>query len=66
MGKENQRLVRFVEKMDFNELEDGQMFAMVDWKLAIINPTEDDWRDYYYDQRAERQMEEKRLAEHNN
>ena len=66
MGKEKQRLVKFVDELDFNELEDGQMFAMVDWKLAIINPTEDDWRDYYYEQEGERQMEEKRLAEHDN
>ncbi len=66
MGKEKQRLVKFVDELDFNELEEGQMFAMVDWKLAIINPTEDDWRDYYYEQEGERQMEEKRLAEHDN
>lgn|GEM_PF-5361490 len=40
------------------------MFTMVDGKLAIINPTEEDWRDYYLDQQAERQMEEMMLAEH--
>lgn len=62
--KEKQRLVRFVEKLDFNELEEWQMFTMVDWKLAIINPTEEDWRDYYYEQQAEWQMEEDRLAEY--
>ena len=62
--KEKQRLVRFVDKLDFNELEEWQMFTMVDWKLAIINPTEEDWRDYYLEQQAERQMEERRLAEH--
>jgi hypothetical protein len=43
---------------------------MVDGKLAIINPTEEDRREYYYEQQAERQMEEDRLAEydaeHNN
>lgn len=65
MTKEKQRLVKFVDKLDFNELEEWQMFAMVDWKLAIINPTEEDWRDYYYEQEGERQMEERRLAEHN-
>lgn len=66
MTKEKQRLVKFVDKLDFNELEDWQMFTMVDWKLAIINPTEEDWREYYEDQKAERQMEEMFLAEHNN
>lgn len=55
---EKQRLVRFVEKLDFNELEEGQMFTMVDWKLAIINPTEEDWRDYYLEQQAEYELEE--------
>ena len=64
MGKEKQRLVKFVDKLDFNELEEWQMFTMVDGKLAIINPTEEDWRDYYLDQQAERQMEEMMLAEH--
>lgn len=66
MTKEKQRLVKFVDELDFNELEDWQMFTMVDWKLAIINPTEEDRRDYYYEQQAERQMEEMLLAEHNN
>ena len=58
MKNEKQRLVRFVEKLDFNELEEWQMFTMVDWKLAIINPTEEDWRDYYADQQAERDLED--------
>lgn len=58
------RLVRFVDKLDFNELEDWQMFTMVDWKLAIINPTEEDRREYYEEKQAERQMEEDRLAEY--
>lgn len=70
MEKEKQRLVKFVDKLDFNELEEWQMFTMVDGKLAIINPTEEDRREYYYEQQAERQMEEDRLAEydaeHNN
>ena len=56
--REKQRLVKFVDKLDFNELEDWQMFTMVDWKLAIINPTEEDWRDYYLDQQAEYELEE--------
>lgn len=64
MEKEKQRFVKFVDKLDFNELEEWQMFTMVDGKLAIINPTEEDWRDYYLDQQAERQMEEMMLAEH--
>lgn len=64
MDEKKPRLVKFVDKLDFNELEEGQMFTMVDWKLAIINPTEEDWRDYYYEQEAERQMEERRLAKH--
>lgn len=64
MKKEKQRLVKFVDKLDFDELEEWQMFTMVDWKLAIINPTEEDWREYYKDQEAERQMEEMMLAEH--
>ena len=55
---EKQRLVRFVEKMDFNELEEWQMFTMVDWKLAIINPTAEDWRDYYLEKQAEYELEE--------
>ena len=64
MGQQKQRLVKFVDKLDFNELEEWQMFTMVDGKLAIINPTEEDWKDYYLDQQAERQMEEMMLAEH--
>ena len=64
MGKEKQRLVKFVEKMDFNELEEWQMFTMVDWKLAIINPTEEDRREYYYDQQAEYQIEEYLLSQY--
>jgi hypothetical protein len=64
MAKEKPRLVRFVDKLDFNELEKGQMFTMVDWKLAIINPTEEDRREYYEEQEAERRMEERRLAKH--
>ncbi len=66
MEKEKPRLVKFVEKLDFNELEEWQMFTMVDWKLAIINPTEDDRRDYYYEQQAERQMEEYYLSQYDN
>ena len=62
MANEKQRLVKFVDKMDFDELEDWQMFTMVDWKLAIINPTEEDWRDYYLEQQAERQLEEYLLS----
>ena len=61
---EKQRLVKFVDELDFNELEEGQMFAMVDWKLAIINPTEEDWREYYEDQKAERDLEEMYLAQY--
>ena len=64
MAKEKQRLVKFVDKLDFNELEEGQMFTMVDWKLAIINPTEEDWREYYEEQQAERQMEERILSKY--
>jgi len=64
MAKEKQRLVKFVEKMDFNELEEWQMFTMVDWKLAIINPTEEDWRDYYEDQKAEYELEEYLLSQY--
>ena len=64
MEKEKQRLVKFVDKLDFNELEEWQMFTMVDGKLAIINPTEEDWRDYYYEQEAERQMEEYFLSKY--
>ncbi len=58
MKNEKQRLVKFVDEMNFDELEKGQMFTMVDWKLAIINPTEEDWRDYYADQQAERDLED--------
>ena len=64
MPENKPRLVRFVDKLDFNELEDWQMLTMVDWKLAIINPTEEDRREYYEEQKAERQMEEMFLAEH--
>lgn len=64
MAKEKQRLVKFVDKLDFNELEKGQMFTMVDWKLAIINPTEEDWREYYEEQEAERRMEERFLSKY--
>lgn len=63
MEKEKQRLVKFVDKLDFNELEEWQMFTMVDGKLAIINPTEEDWRDYYEDQKAEYELEERMLNE---
>lgn len=64
MEKEKQRLVKFVEKMDFNELEEWQMFTMVDWRLAIINPTEEDWREYYYEQQAEYELEEHLLSQY--
>lgn len=64
MADKKQRLVKFVDKLDFNELEDGQMFTMVDWKLAIINPTEEDWKEYYEDQKAEQQMEEPKLSDY--
>jgi hypothetical protein len=64
MGKEKQRLVKFVDKLDFNELEEWQMFTMVDWKLAIINPTEEDWREYYYDQQAEYELDEYLLSKY--
>lgn len=64
MEKEKQRLVKFVDKLDFNELEEWQMFTMVDWKLAIINPTEEDWREYYEEQEAERRMEERFLSKY--
>ena len=66
MEKEKPRLVKFVDEINFDELEDWQMFTMVDWKLAIINPTEDDRRDYYYEQEGERQMEEHYLSQHDN
>ena len=62
MANEKQRLVKFVNEMNFDELEEWQMFTMVDWKLAIINPTEEDWRDYYLEQQAERQLEEYLLS----
>ena len=62
MTDTKQRLVKFVDELDFNELEEGQMFAMVDWKLAIINPTEEDWREYYEDQKAERDLEDYLLS----
>ena len=64
MKDEKQRLVKFVDKLDFDELEDWQMFTMVDWKLAIINPTEEDWREYYEDQKAERDLEEMYLSQY--
>lgn len=64
MANEKQRLVKFVDKLDFNELEEWQMFTMVDWKLAIINPTEEDWRDYYEDQKAEFELEESFLSDY--
>ena len=63
MKKEKQRFVRFVDELDFNELEEWQMFTMVDGKLAIINPTEEDWREYYLDQKAEYDLEEMMLNE---
>ena len=61
MTNEKQRFVKFVDELDFNELEEGQMFTMVDWKLAIINPTEEDWREYYEDKNAEYELEERFL-----
>ena len=64
MADTKQRLVKFVDELDFNELEEGQMFTMVDWKLAIINPTEEDWREYYEDQKAERDLEEMYLSQY--
>ena len=64
MEKEKQRLVKFVDEMNFDELEEWQMFTMVDWKLAIINPTEEDWRDYYEDQKAEYELEEMLLSQY--
>ena len=63
---EKQRLVKFVDEMNFDELEKWQMFTMVDWKLAIINPTEEDWRDYYEEQKAERDLEEMYLSQYEN
>lgn len=64
MAKEKQRLVKFVDEINFDELEKGQMFSMVDWKLAIINPTEEDWREYYEDQKAEFELEEYLLSQY--
>lgn len=64
MTKEKQRLVKFVDEINFDELEKGQMFSMVDWKLAIINPTEEDWREYYEDQKAEFELEEYLLSQY--
>ena len=64
MTNEKQRFVKFVDKLDFNELEEGQMFTMVDWKLAIINPTEEDWREYYEDKNAEYELEEYLLSKY--
>ena len=64
MEKENQRLVKFVDEINFDELEEWQMFTMVDWKLAIINPTEEDRRDYYYEQQAEYELEEYYLSQY--
>ena len=64
MTDTKQRFVKFVDELDFNELEEGQMFTMVDWKLAIINPTEEDWREYYEDQKAERDLEEMLLEQY--
>ena len=66
MEKENQRLVKFVDEINFDELEEWQMFTMVDWKLAIINPTEEDRREYYYEQQAEYEMEEYLLSKYDN
>lgn len=62
MADTKQRLVKFVDKLDFNELEEWQMFTMVDWKLAIINPTEEDWKEYYEDQKTEYDLEEYLLS----
>lgn len=64
MKEEKQRLVKFVDELDFDELEEGQMFAMVDWKLAIINPTEEDWKEYYEDKKAEFDLEEYYLSQY--
>ena len=64
MANEKQRLVKFVDEMNFDELEEWQMFTMVDWKLAIINPTEEDWRDYYEEQKAEYELEEMFLSQY--
>lgn len=64
MGKEKPRLVKFVDEINFDELEEWQMFTMVDWKLAIINPTEEDMKDYYYEKQAERDLEEYYLSQY--
>lgn len=64
MPEEKPRLVKFVDEINFDELEDWQMFSMVDWKLAIINPTEEDRKDYYYEQKAEFDMEEYYLSQY--
>lgn len=64
MADTKQRLVKFVDKLDFNELEEWQMFTMVDWKLAIINPTEEDWKEYYEDKKAEYELEEYLLSQY--
>lgn len=64
MANEKQRLVKFVEELNFDELEEWQMFTMVDWKLAIINPTEEDWKDYYEDEKAERDLEDMYLSQY--
>lgn len=63
MKNTKQRLVKFVEELDFNELEDWQMFTMVDGKLAIINPTEQDLKDYYEDKQAELMMDDMKYNE---
>lgn len=65
MEKEKQRLVKFVDEINFDELEKWQMFSMVDWKLAIINPTEEDWEWYYEDKKAEYDLEEYYLSQYN-
>lgn len=65
MEKEKQRLVKFVDEINFDELEKWQMFSMVDWKLAIINPTEEDWEGYYEDKKAEYDLEEYYLSQYN-
>ena len=64
MANEKQRLAKFVNEMNFDELEEWQMFTMVDWKLAIINPTEEDWKEYYEDQKAEYELEEYYLSDY--
>jgi hypothetical protein len=64
MPEEKPRLVKFVDEINFDELEEWQMFSMVDWKLAIINPTEEDRKDYYYEKKAEFDMEEYYLSQY--